>query len=154
MGIDDQSRARDQRSGEPRSIPSDAVPAGRPDPALERPDAHPNAPRRATLALAFAGIALAGLLGGLIGFGLVETSCSDTPTLAQRLGEQVPRYEAQVGSCEVKALGGAALGTAVAGIGAGIIASLILRAQSEWRAHPPQRAAVSRARSGGTPPRT
>ena len=131
--------------------------AGPPEDAVEPVDAHPNVPRRTTLVVAFLGIALAGMLGGLIGFGLVETSCSDTPTLAQHLVEPVPGFHAHVESCEGKALGAAAIGTVIAGIGAGIIASLILRAQSEWRAHPAprvERPPVNRARSGGTPPRT
>jgi hypothetical protein len=114
------------------------------------PVEHPNAPRRRTLGLAFVGIAFAGILGGLIGYGLVETSCSDTPTLAQRLLEGTRGYEAHVGSCDWKALGAAVLGTLIAGIGAGVIGMLILRAQSEWRAHPP----LSQGRSGGTPRRT
>jgi len=35
---------------------------------------HPNLPRRGALRLAFAGIALSGILGGLIGYGLITTS--------------------------------------------------------------------------------
>src|SRR5262245_19459622 len=43
---------------------------------------HPNLPRRGALALMFVGIVLAGLLGGLIGYGVIRASCADTPTHA------------------------------------------------------------------------
>ncbi len=123
---------------------------------LAGPVDHPNKPQRRSLRLAFAGIAVSGLLGGLIGYGLVNTTCSDTPTVAQQLLEQVPRYHAHVASCTWKLLGAALLGTVIAGIGAGIVAMLLLRAQSEWRAHPPGRQQppdINRGRSGGTPRR-
>ena len=124
---------------------------------LAGPVDRPNQPRRRSLRLAFVGIAFSGVLGGLIGYGLVDTTCSDRPTVAQQLLEQVPRYHAHVASCTWKLLGAALLGTIIAGIGAGIVALLLLRAQSEWRTHPPGRQdsppGINRGRSGGTPPR-
>jgi len=104
---------------------------------------HPNLPRRGPLALMFAGIALAGILGGLIGYALVAVSCVDTPILAQRaLQETLPAYRPEVGSCEWQLLGGALAGTLVAAVGAAVVAVLMMRAQSEWRGHaPPPRTA-------------
>jgi hypothetical protein len=100
---------------------------------------HPNLPRRGLLGLMFAGIAVSGILGGLIGFGLVEVSCADTPTRAERLLEGVPRFHAHVSSCAVPELIAALAGTAIAAIGAGVVAILVLRAQSEWHSHAPRR---------------
>jgi hypothetical protein len=100
---------------------------------------HPNLPRRGALGLMFLGIALSGMLGGLIGYGLVETSCADTPTRAERLLQAVPGFHADVASCAGPALGAALVGTVVAGLGAAIVAALMMRAQSEWRGHAPQR---------------
>jgi hypothetical protein len=114
-----------------------------------QPD-HPNAPRRTALALAFAGIVVSGLLGGAIGWGLVDTTCSETPTVAERLLEDVPGYELDTPSCDLRLIGGALGGTLVTAIGAGVVAGLMLRAQSEWRAHPPN---PSGAPLGSTPPR-
>jgi len=99
---------------------------------------HPNLPRRGVLGLMFAGITLTGVLGGLIGYGLVKVSCSDTPTRAERLLQQVPRFHADVASCTVPALLAALTGTILAAIGAGIVAILMMRAQSEWRGHAPR----------------
>ncbi|MDZ4828153.1 MAG: hypothetical protein SGJ13_17075 [Actinomycetota bacterium] len=98
---------------------------------------HPNAPRRAMLALAFAGIVFSGLLGGAIGWGLVDTTCSETPTVAEYLLDDVPGYDIDMPSCDLRLIAGAVVGTLMIGIGAGVIAGLMLRAQSEWRAHPP-----------------
>ena len=120
----------------------------------DAPPSHPNAPRRGTLALAFAGIVVTGLLGGTIGWGLVDTSCSETPTVAERLLDDVPGYDIDRASCDVRLLGGALAGTVLAAGGAGVVAGLMLRAQSEWRAHPPGAAPPRRARSGGTPRRS
>ena len=117
----------------------------------------------------FAAIVLCGMLGGTIGYGLVRTSCPSTPTVAERLLEVVPGYHAHTPSCDLKLLGGALAGTVLAAVGAGIVAILMLRAQSEWRTHPAGRSLagagapapgagrgppVRKGRSGGTPPRT
>jgi hypothetical protein len=112
------------------------------------------------LVLMFFGILVSGVLGGAIGYGIVDTSCTETPTVADQLLESLPDYEAASRSCDVALLAGAAGGTLVAGVGAGVVAGLVLRAQSEWRAHPPSGSSrvdrgfdpVNPAGSGGTPP--
>jgi TctA family transporter len=98
---------------------------------------HPNLPRRGALRLAFAGIALSGILGGLIGYGLITTSCSGTPTRAEHLLEQVPGFQAHGSSCAGPALAAALVGTLITALGAAIVVVLLLRSQSEWRGHPP-----------------
>jgi hypothetical protein len=122
------------------------------------PRDHPNRPGRALLVLAFVGILLAGGLGGAIGWGIVDTSCSEQPTVAGRLLETVPRFTAETRSCEVPLIAGALAGAAIAAVGAGVVAGLMLRAQTEWRAHPPgdPRGAgpVTPPGSGGNPPHT
>jgi hypothetical protein len=112
----------------------------------------------------FAAIVLGGVLGGSIGYGLVNTSCPKEPTLAEQLLETVPNFHASTPSCDAKILAGAVVGTVLAAIGAGVVAMLMLRAQSEWRAHPARRTldpgappTAPRVRpppAGGTPPRT
>ena len=119
-------------------MPSDAPPAASGAP-LDAPSTHPNLPRRGLLALMFGAIVLCGLLGGSIGYGLVRTSCPTSPTVGERLLEVVPGYHAHSSSCDVELLGGALAGTALAAIGAGVVAALMLRAQSEWRTHPAAR---------------
>jgi hypothetical protein len=132
--------------------------------SLPGPPAHPNRPSRGLLALAFVAILVAGGLGGAIGWGIVDTTCTEEPTVAEQLLEAVPDYEADERSCDLARLGGAIGGAALAAIGAGVVAALVLRAQSEWRAHPPGSArsagagrpppSVNRAGSGESPPRT
>jgi len=51
-------------------VVGDASPA-----PFDAPESHPNLPRRGPLALMFAAIVVCGLLGGAIGYGLVNTSC-------------------------------------------------------------------------------
>jgi hypothetical protein len=125
--------------------------------------AHPNRPTRGLLALAFAAILLAGVLGGAIGSGIVDTSCTETPSVGDQLLDLVPDYEVSARSCDLPLLAGAIAGAAVAAIGAGIVAGLMLRAQSEWRAHPPDRprgrtrddaSPVNPIESGESPPHT
>jgi hypothetical protein len=114
---------------------------------LSAPASHPNLPRRGPLALMFAAIVVGGILGGGIGYGLVNTSCPKTPTLAEQLLETVPKFHASTPSCDLKLLAGALVGTVLAAIGAGVVAMLMLRAQSEWRAHP-----AGRTLAAGAPP--
>ena len=103
----------------------------------------------------FMAIVVGGLLGGGIGYGLVNTSCPTTPTRAEQLLETVPRFHAHTPSCGTKLLVGALAGTVLAALGAGVVAMLMLRAQSEWRAHPAGRPlGISPPPAGGTPPHT
>jgi hypothetical protein len=104
------------------------------------------------LVLAFVAIVFSGALGGAIGWGLVDTTCSERPTVAQHLLDDLEGYEASIPSCGPKLLAGAIAGTAFAAVGAGVVTVLVVRAQSEWRSHPPER--VNRTGSGGTPRRT
>jgi hypothetical protein len=98
---------------------------------------HPNVPRRASVMLAFVGVLVAGGLGGTIGWGLVDASCTEAPMHVQRLLEAVPGYEVRTPTCDVYLMLGAVTGAAVGALGAAIVGVLVLRAQSEWRAHPP-----------------
>jgi hypothetical protein len=125
------------------------------------PPSHPNRPGRGLLILAFVGILTAGALGGAIGWGIVDTSCSETPTVGNQLLEAVPGVHAQKHSCDAALIGAALVGAGLAAIGAGVVAGLMLRAQSEWRAHPPSAPRgrvranpVKQAESGGSPPHT
>jgi hypothetical protein len=131
-----------------------------PSAPFDAPESHPNLPRRGPLALMFAAIVVCGLLGGAIGYGLVNTSCPSAPTVAEKLIEVVPDYHAHTPSCDLKLVAGALVGTVATAIGAGVVAVLMLRAQSEWSTHPAPRALpsatspVRKPRSGGTPPHT
>jgi hypothetical protein len=98
---------------------------------------HPNVPKRRSVMLAFVGVLLAGTLGGLIGWGLVDASCTEAPMQVQRLLQSVPGYQVRTPSCDVYLLLGAVFGATICALGAAIVAVLVMRAQSEWRAHPP-----------------
>ena len=105
------------------------------------PGEHPNAPRRGALLLAFLGIVTAGLLGGMIGWGLVDVGCVDSPTLGQRLldaAPALPGYEPDLPSCTAALVAGSLIGALLAAAGAAVVAVLILRAQAEWKQHPPK----------------
>src|SRR4051812_3218398 len=98
---------------------------------------HPNLPKRGPLGLMFLGIVSAGILGGMIGYGLVATSCPDAPTRAELLLEQVKGFHTHVQSCAWAELGAALFGTIISALGAATVAVLVIRAQSEWRGHAP-----------------
>ena len=116
------------------------------------------------LVLAFFGIVFAGVLGGAIGWGIVDTSCTEIAARRRSTARSDPRHDCAGAFVRRAALLAALVGAGIAAIGAGIVAGLMLRAQSEWRAHPPgpatpdggepEAARVSRSRSGGSPPRT
>jgi hypothetical protein len=94
---------------------------------------HPNVPRRGPLLLAFAAITVCGSLGALIGYGLVDTSCQEQPSLLERLLESVRGYHAATHNCGAARAGGSVVGAVLAAIGAGIVTVLMLRAMAEWR---------------------
>jgi hypothetical protein len=100
--------------------------------------AHPNAPRRGPVLLAYLLVVTAGALGALIGVGLARASCSEDPSVLERLLTRVDGFETGSRSCAsttfITALGAAA----IAAVGAGVVAVLVLRAMAEWRAHPPR----------------
>jgi hypothetical protein len=77
----------------------------------------PGLPSRTAYLLAFLSVVVSGLLGGTIGYGLVDISCE--------------------GSCGLATMTGALVGAAVAAAGVGVIAVLVLRAMSEWKRNQP-----------------
>lgn len=77
------------------------------------PDAPPTLPSRTAFLLAFLSVVVAGLFGGIIGYGLADISAE--------------------GGNSGSALLGAVVGAVVAAGGVGIVAVLVLRAQAEWR---------------------
>ena len=104
------------------------------DPSLS----HPNAPRRGPVYLAYAAVVVAGTLGALIGYGLVKATCSDqAPKLQRLLHLADPAYKIPAHSCQLQRAGGLLSGAIIAGVGAGIVAVLVLRAMTDWRTHPP-----------------
>jgi hypothetical protein len=73
----------------------------------------PGGPSRSSFWLAYVGVLLAGALGGLLGYGLVDTGCH--------------------GSCSTPKAVGTLTGATLAALGCGIVAVLVLRAMAEWR---------------------
>jgi hypothetical protein len=81
-------------------------------------EAPASVPSRTAYLLAFAAVVVSGLLGGTIGYGIVDVSCE--------------------GGCTLAVLAGALVGAACGAGGVGVIAVLVLRAMAEWkRARPP-----------------
>jgi hypothetical protein len=76
-------------------------------------DVPPGVPSRTAYLLAFVSVVVSGVLGGTIGYGLVDVGCN--------------------GSCGAALLFGALMGAGVAAAGVGVIAVLVLRAMSEWK---------------------
>jgi len=75
-------------------------------------DAPPQMPARRIYMVAFIGVVLGGIFGGIIGFGLARTTCT--------------------GDCQMEQLIGVLIGSILAAGGTGIVAVLALRAVSEW----------------------
>jgi hypothetical protein len=92
---------------EPPEPAPDPLPAGEHTP--------PMLPSRGAYLLAFGGVVLAGILGGIIGYGIADIS---SPTdLSRAVGTFI----------------GAAIGAG----GVGVVAVLVLRAMAEWRRQNP-----------------
>jgi len=90
-----------------------------PDPP-DGPAPPPTLPRRTAVLLAYAAIVVAGLFGGIIGYGLADAGAA-TGNNSNSAGT---------------GLIGAVIGVVIAAGGVGIVAVLVLRAQSEWRRTP------------------
>lgn len=104
--------------------PPDALGGDRPgDPLPDHPDADrappagavdvpTGVPSRAAFVLAFAAVVVAGVFGAVIGFGLTDLGCD--------------------GDCTVAVTVGTLVGAVGAAAGVGVVATLVLRAMSEW----------------------
>ena len=74
-------------------------------------------PSRWAFLLAFGGVVLAGILGGIIGYGIADVSSQS----------------------DVSHLVGAFVGAVIGAGGVGIVAVLVLRAMAEWKRNPTPR---------------
>lgn len=93
---------------------SDEQPAA-PDDGISR-DAPYQMPSRTAFFLAFGSVVIAGIFGGIIGYGLADVGCT--------------------GDCEGSKLLGTLIGSTIAAGGVGIVAVLVLRAMAEWKRKP------------------
>jgi hypothetical protein len=87
----------------------------RPEPAPANEPTPPMLPSRGAFLLAFGGVVLAGILGGIIGYGIADVSSQS----------------------DVSHLVGTFIGSLVGAAGVGIVAVLVLRAMAEWRRQNP-----------------
>ena len=92
-------------------------PAGTPStaPLPEDTSTPPMLPSRWAFLLAFGGVVLAGILGGIIGYGIADVSSQS----------------------DVAHVIGAFVGAVIGAGGVGIVAVLVLRAMAEWRRQDP-----------------
>jgi hypothetical protein len=82
-------------------------------------------PSRTAFLLSFASVVVAGVFGGIIGFGLADIGCT--------------------GSCDSARLLGALIGAVVGAVGVGVVAVLVLRAMAEWKRNPTPRSGPRRS---------
>jgi hypothetical protein len=75
-------------------------------------------PSRTAYLFAFASVVVAGLFGGIIGYGIVDVGSTRAAGTSKVVGTLV--------------------GAGVAAVGVGVIAVLVLRAMSEWKRRPPE----------------
>jgi hypothetical protein len=73
-------------------------------------------PSRSAYLLAFLSVVVAGVFGGIIGYGIVDVGSTGTANTTKLLGTLV--------------------GAAGGAVGVGIIAVLVLRAMAEWKRRP------------------
>jgi len=82
-------------------------------------------PSRTAFLLSFASVIVAGVFGGIIGFGLADIGCS--------------------GDCASARLVGTLIGAVAGAIGVGVVAVLVLRAMAEWKRNPTPRSGPRRS---------
>jgi hypothetical protein len=92
------------------------------------PEPPPTLPGRGAYLLAFSGVVLAGIFGGIIGWGVTDIGCE--------------------GDCAVATAAGTIIGAIVGAGGVAIVAVLVLRAMAEWDRHQQQ---VRESPANGTP---
>jgi hypothetical protein len=86
-----------------------------PEPVPTAEPTPPMLPSRGAFLLAFGGVVLAGILGGIIGYGIADVSSQS----------------------DVSHLVGTFIGSLIGAAGVGIVAVLVLRAMAEWRRQNP-----------------
>jgi hypothetical protein len=87
-----------------------------PEPVPENEPTPPMLPSRGSFLLAFGAVVLAGILGGIIGYGIADVSSHS----------------------DLSHLLGTFIGSVIGAAGVGIVAVLVLRAMAEWRRQNPQ----------------
>jgi hypothetical protein len=85
-------------------------------------------PSRAAYLLVFASVVLAGVLGGIIGYGIVDIGGLSISSHGS--------HATTAPSATAKLLG-TLIGAGAGAIGVGIVAVLVLRAMAEWKRQPP-----------------
>jgi hypothetical protein len=94
------------------SDPEQTEPIGR--------EAPPTMPSRTAYLLTFVAVVVAGVFGGVIGYGLADISCTGD-------------------DCTTSRLLAVLIGSTFAAGGVGIVAVLVLRAMAEWKRNPTPR---------------
>ncbi len=94
--------------------PPPSQPSSSRAPGGEVPDnPPPGVPTGGVIVVAFIGVVVAGLLGALAAYGIVDVDCR--------------------GGCETNAALAAVVGALIGTIGGGVVAVLVLRARAMWR---------------------
>lgn len=88
-------------------------------------EAPPTMPSRTAFLLSFASVVVAGVFGGIIGYGLADVGCT--------------------GDCSSAKLGSTLIGAIVGAAGVGVVAVLVLRAMAEWKRNPTPRSGPRRS---------
>jgi hypothetical protein len=82
-------------------------------------------PSRTAFFLSFTSVVVAGVFGGIIGYGLADVGCT--------------------GDCGGAKLAGTLVGAIAGAAGVGVVAVLVLRAMAEWRRNPTPRSGPRRS---------
>jgi hypothetical protein len=102
-------------AGAPEPDPAAVDPIDRPADTVIGDAAPPMLPSRTAFMLAFAGVVIAGIFGGIIGYGVADVSSQS----------------------DASHLVGTLVGSVIGAGGVGVVAVLVLRAMSEWNRQQP-----------------